>query len=233
MEWTQSKFSERLEQALDRKGWTQKFFASEVLKVPEGTLSGWKDRNEPSFSDIARIAGKLDVRACWLLFGDEFEPMDDEERAMITNWRRLSEPERAGFFNTIQAITVAREQTKKPGNRTRAKAAVMDEFTLQAETAPPRPSSPAPALIEFLRKLPEVSAVQKIQADLLEHESVLAVGTKAQLSVESASTLLDQLIALLQSKPPLGSHTDSAASSPATAPKHAKQKQGHRKSGQP
>lgn len=118
MEWAQSGFAERLEEALKKRGLTQVKFCEEH-GFNRGTLSGWKEKSEPSYEDMFRLAEKLQVRPGWLYFNDTFEAADDEEKSLIEVWRKMTEAERSGFLNTFKAIADARIAQKKPGKRTK------------------------------------------------------------------------------------------------------------------
>lgn len=118
MEWAQSGFAERLEEALKQRGLTQIKLCTDH-NFNRGTLSGWKDKSEPSYADMVRLAAALEVRPGWLYFNDTFEAADDEEKALLEVWRKMTEAERIGFMNTFKAIADARPATKKPGKRTK------------------------------------------------------------------------------------------------------------------
>lgn len=90
-------------------------------------------------------------------------------------------------------------------------------------TAPSLSHVPLKSSLQFA----EVTEVQRVLADLLEHESVLAVGTKAQISVKNASTLLDRLASALLLKQQEDSQKGFGASSRAKNPVPEKQSSDH------
>lgn len=210
MEWSKSGFGARLESALTRLDLTQKKFCAEH-NFNAGTLSGWKETNEPSYEEVLRLAKGLEVRPAWLMFDDSFEPMDDEERELLTIYRKLGAPERDALRTLVLVMTLQRTPAKKPGPRTPKAAS---------------PSSLQLADPGLFSRLPPLSEVQKSEAGLLEHLSCIPIGTKAWNACEAAAIQLRRLIVALQSLPQTAPHKDSTAKPPATNPASAKSQPG-------
>ena len=223
MPWSESKFSQRLDAALEAAGLTQKKFASDIGEK-EGTLSGWKERNEPSYDDVLKLAKGLAVRPAWLIFDDGFEPMDDEEKELLTIYRKLEVPERASLRGLMLVLTTQRALTKKPGKRTPPAVELIEET---------QGVSRSPADQELFSTLPELSAVQRSEAGLLEHLSVLPIGTKAWIACEAAAIQLRRLIAALQSSQRAAQKKDSSAKKKAASQASAKSRQDRAPSDRP
>ena len=55
--------------------------------------------------NIEHIAGALDVRPAWLMFGvNEVEDLDEEAVQVARAWTRLKEPERSAMKETIRRL---------------------------------------------------------------------------------------------------------------------------------
>lgn len=122
MDWSQDLFASRLTQALLLRGLTQKKLAIDT-GIEETTLSNYKRGvSEPTLDALIKIANHLDVRVEWLVFGDEYEPMDDEEFELVFSWRHMAERERKAFTTMCKAVVEDRtEMLKKIGARTRVR----------------------------------------------------------------------------------------------------------------
>lgn len=198
---------------------------AKALGVSQPTISDWlsdneKIKREPTLENLVKVAEILGMPPARIAFDDEFEPMDDAERAVVESFRKMSDLERKALSDMVTAFTFAREFARKPGKRTPKTSGVPVEL-LEDAKASPTSVSPSHAIVEFVRQLPEVSEVQKAQAGLLEHLSVLPIGTKAWNACEIPATLLRRLVATLRSIPQTVPHTDSPASSSGATPASA------------
>lgn len=179
-------------------------YISKAADISKNTLYSWRKRGIPDPIAIEKISKAINVSDCWLGFGHGAR---DREA-----------------FKRGEQIGLALEQVAHE----KREQFITGVAHLSGVSVPAQ-SSPGRAPYEYSPALPEVSEVQRVLADLLEHESVLAVGTKAQISVKNASTLLDRLVVSLRSALQSDSHKDSAASSPAKALAHEKQSRGQGK----
>lgn len=182
MKWMQSEFAKRIEERLAALNWTQNFLCSQ-LKIEDGTFSSWKKRNEPSLDDFYRLSEGMSVRPEWLVFGDEFEPMDDEELEIIEDWRKMNEAERHAFSATFHAIVQDREELLKK---------------IGARTPGPKPSgSQLPP--DLLKKLAGIADMLNLTSATMDP----ALPERAR--VEDAATQLSRLIAPQGSRSPKAS----------------------------
>lgn len=212
MAWTKQTFAQRLIELRHSSGKKQSD-VGKAIGVDQSEVSDWENDRKPRLpkpDQIEALANLFEKRPEYLLYGNEFEPMDDEERDVVIDLRKMSEGERQAVAQMFKAFVLARTITKKPGRRTPGVPKV--ELIEDAKSSPPS-ALPPRELEEFLQRLPAVSEVQKAQAGLLEHLSVLPIGTKAYDACEIPAILLRRLVATLRSKPQTAQQTDSPASS--------------------
>jgi len=190
MKWDAIEFQKRLLAAREKSGLKQEELGAK-LNRGKSAISQWENGvNVPTLSQICDIAEALHTEPSFVAFGDEFTPMDDEEKETIGLWRKMSEPERLGFLNTFKAITAARNITKKPGPRTRKRA---------KHASAPVGYAPVPHLKS------ELSVVGKGLAAAMS-ETEVELPARFWTALESVATLLHQLnapqVAICQTVPP-------------------------------
>ena len=103
-------FGEKLSELLEERNMTQKEFAK-TLNIAPTTLNGYiKDKRQPDFELIRRIASALSVSVDLLLGGEGFE-LTPKELSLITKLRTLSE-EQQKMVHTLVSIS-AKERKQR------------------------------------------------------------------------------------------------------------------------
>lgn len=151
MEWAQSGFASRLEQAYKAKGFsTLKDFA-EKKDYKYSTVWGWKNF-EPSYAEISRLARDLDVTPCFLAFGsDKPTARDEAEELALAQWRKIPEAKRADVLAALTAVAGVAPDSELIllGEKAKAKA----EARAAAKPAPPSAAPAAPPSISSTLQL--------------------------------------------------------------------------------
>ncbi|MDE6579707.1 MAG: helix-turn-helix domain-containing protein [Ruminiclostridium sp.] len=93
-------FGEKLSDLLEERGMTQKEFAR-TLNIAPTTLNGYiKDKRQPDFELIKRMATVLSVSVDLLLGGNGFE-LTAKELSLITKLRTLSEDQQKMVYALV------------------------------------------------------------------------------------------------------------------------------------
>lgn len=101
-------FGEKLSELLEERRITQKEFAK-TLNIAPTTLNGYiKDKRQPDFELIKRIASTLSVSVDFLLGGDSFN-LSAKELSLITKLRTLSEEQQQTIYDLV---TISAKQKK-------------------------------------------------------------------------------------------------------------------------
>lgn len=107
-------FGEKLSELLEERHITQKEFAK-TLNIAPTTLNGYiKDKRQPDFELIKRIASTLSVSVDYLLGGGSFN-LTAKELSLITKLRTLSEEQQKIIYDLV-ALS-AKEKNKRDSNR--------------------------------------------------------------------------------------------------------------------
>ena len=78
-------FGRRLNEILNKKGWSQQFLANALEKKGRNVVSNWvNNKAKPSADDLAKIAKLLDTSIDYLLFGRKHYEVPDG-MILITN----------------------------------------------------------------------------------------------------------------------------------------------------
>ncbi len=102
-------FGERLSELLEERSLTQKEFAK-TLNIAPTTLNGYiKDKRQPDFELIRRIASALSVSIDLLLGGNGFE-LSAKELSLITKLRTLSEDQQQMVYTLVSISARERKQ---------------------------------------------------------------------------------------------------------------------------
>lgn len=103
-------FGEKLCELLDERHITQKEFAK-TLNIAPTTLNGYiRDKRQPDFELIKRIASTLSVSTDFLLGGGGFE-LTAKELSLITKLRTLSEEQQQMVY-TLVNISARERKTR-------------------------------------------------------------------------------------------------------------------------
>lgn len=103
-------FGEKLSELLEERNMTQKEFAK-TLNIAPTTLNGYiKDKRQPDFELVRRIASELNVSVDLLLGGEGFE-LTPKELSLITKLRTLSEDQQKMVY-TLVNISVKERKTR-------------------------------------------------------------------------------------------------------------------------
>lgn len=104
-------FGEKLCELLDERHITQKEFAK-TLNIAPTTLNGYiKDKRQPDFELIKRIASTLNVSMDFLLGGGDGLNLTAKELSLITKLRTLSE-EQQQLVYTLVNISARERKTR-------------------------------------------------------------------------------------------------------------------------
>ena len=103
-------FGEKLSELLEERHLKQKEFAG-MLNIAPTTLNGYiKDKRQPDFELIKRIASTLGVSVDYLLGGGSFN-ITAKELSLITRLRTLSEQQQKIIYDLVTLS--AKEQKKE------------------------------------------------------------------------------------------------------------------------
>ena len=103
-------FGEKLSELLEERNMTQKEFAK-TLNIAPTTLNGYiKNKRQPDFELVKKIASALSVSVDLLLGGEGFE-LTPKELSLITKLRTLSE-EQQKMVHTLVSIS-AKERKQR------------------------------------------------------------------------------------------------------------------------
>ena len=100
----QETLADRLRRARKQKGWSQEFLAQRA-DTSQAVIQKIENGKSLRPRNIEHIAGALDVRPAWLMFGvNEVEDLDEEAVQVARAWTRLKEPERSAMKETIRRL---------------------------------------------------------------------------------------------------------------------------------
>ena len=103
-------FGEKLSELLEERGMTQKEFAK-ILNIAPTTLNGYiRDKRQPDFELVKKIASELSVSVD-LLLGGEGLKLTARELSLITKLRTLSEDQQKMVY-TLVNISVKERKTR-------------------------------------------------------------------------------------------------------------------------
>ncbi|MBD5080771.1 MAG: helix-turn-helix transcriptional regulator [Ruminococcaceae bacterium] len=102
-------FGEKLSELLEERNMTQKEFAK-TLNIAPTTLNGYiKDKRQPDFELVKKIASALSVSVDLLLGGEGFE-LTAKELSLITKLRTLSEDQQKMVYTLVSISAKERKQ---------------------------------------------------------------------------------------------------------------------------
>lgn len=105
-------FGEKLSELLEERHITQKEFAK-TLNIAPTTLNGYiKDKRQPDFELIKRIASALSVSVDYLLGGGSFN-ITAKELSLITRLRTLSEEQQQIIYDLVTLSAKDRKRENK------------------------------------------------------------------------------------------------------------------------
>jgi len=116
-------FGERLKEAIQRKGYTQKEL-SEILGVNQDTITNYvQERSFPKADMLLNICQLLDVSADWLLKGEteylDMTGLSDEESKLIRIFRMLDLRDKEEIMLILKLkydLTLHRKENSNPHN---------------------------------------------------------------------------------------------------------------------
>ena len=116
-------FGERLKEAIQRKGYTQKEL-SEILGVNQDTITNYvQERSFPKADMLLNICQLLDVSADWLLKGEteylDMTGLSDEESKLIRIFRMLDLRDKEEIMLMLKLkydLTLRRKENSNPHN---------------------------------------------------------------------------------------------------------------------
>lgn len=102
-------FGEKLSELLEERNMTQKEFAK-TLNIAPTTLNGYiKDKRQPDFELVKKIASALSVSVDLLLGGEGLE-LTAKELSLITKLRTLSEDQQKMVYTLVSISAKERKQ---------------------------------------------------------------------------------------------------------------------------
>ena len=97
---------DKVDKLRKEKGLTQNKL-SDMAGISHGTLNSWKSRGTmPKLDIIEGLCDALKVSPIYLLFGNDFENLSDEELELLSLWKDISSDKRQAILTLLRTLSV-------------------------------------------------------------------------------------------------------------------------------
>ncbi len=80
---------------------------SDLAGISHGTLNSWRSRGTmPKLEVIEGLCDALEVSPTYLLFGNDFENLSDEEVELLNLWKNISSDKRKAILPLLRTLSV-------------------------------------------------------------------------------------------------------------------------------
>lgn len=101
MESLFSFFGERLNESMKKAGFSNKALTEE-LNLSKNAIGNYKNNQLPNVSILYQLSQKLGVSMEWLLTGKEGEVLTENEKELLTLFRKLTERDQVKILGIIE-----------------------------------------------------------------------------------------------------------------------------------